>query len=147
MDTDAMLSMSLDDMIASKAKSKAEASGGGGGGGVGKIRATGRPVRKQQSQPYARVGGPRQMMSAPDNHVYVGNLAWDVTWQTLKDCMKQAGRVVKADVGADASGRSKVSGATSKKRSKKSAAAGSNFCRGGCPREGNVCGYELVRPS
>lgn len=112
MDTDAMLSMSLDDMIASKAKSKAEASGGGG---VGKIRATGRPVRKQQSQPYARVGGPRQMMGAPDNHVYVGNLAWDVTWQALKDCMKQAGRVIKADVGADASGRSKVSVAKSKK--------------------------------
>lgn len=112
MDTDAMLNMSLDDMIASKAKSKADASGGSGGG-VGKIRATGRPVRKQQTQPYARVGGSRQMMSAPANHVYVGNLAWDVTWQALKDCMKQAGRVIKADVGADASGRSKVSVAKS----------------------------------
>lgn len=114
MDTDAMLSMSLDDMIASKAKAKADSQGaaaGGGGGGVGKIRASGgRPVRKQQSQPYApRVAAPRVMMGAPQTHVYVGNLAWDVTWQALKDCMKQAGRVIKADVGTDASGRSKVS--------------------------------------
>lgn len=29
--------------------------------------------------------------------VYVGNLAWNVKWQELKDHMKQAGTVVHAD--------------------------------------------------
>ncbi|TYZ67181.1 hypothetical protein PybrP1_001675 [[Pythium] brassicae (nom. inval.)] len=42
--------------------------------------------------------------------VYVGNLAWNVKWQDLKDHMKQAGRVVHADVLEEASGRSKGCG-------------------------------------
>lgn len=38
--------------------------------------------------------------------VYVGNLAWDVTWQELKDHMRTAGDVIRADVMTNAEGRS-----------------------------------------
>lgn len=118
-DTDALLDMSLDALIASKAKSAKTRSqgtspvtGGGGrggrGGGGGKIRASGRAVRKQQIQPYVREISSRQSAGGFNNRVYVGNLAWGVTWKELKDCMALAGRVVKADVGTEASGRSKV---------------------------------------
>ena len=33
----------------------------------------------------------------PGTRVYVGNLAWNVKWQDLKDHMKQVGSVVHAD--------------------------------------------------
>ncbi|CAN0311428.1 unnamed protein product, partial [Discosporangium mesarthrocarpum] len=39
--------------------------------------------------------------------VYVGNLPFEATWKELKDHMKQAGDVVKADVALEPSGRSK----------------------------------------
>lgn len=42
--------------------------------------------------------------------VYVGNLSWKVRWQDLKDHMKQAGEVVRADVFEDFNGRSKGCG-------------------------------------
>eukprot|EP00607_Mallomonas_marina_P008480 CAMPEP_0182416912 /NCGR_PEP_ID=MMETSP1167-20130531/1310_1 /TAXON_ID=2988 /ORGANISM="Mallomonas Sp, Strain CCMP3275" /LENGTH=349 /DNA_ID=CAMNT_0024590089 /DNA_START=218 /DNA_END=1267 /DNA_ORIENTATION=+ len=38
--------------------------------------------------------------------VFVGNLAWDVAWQDLKDHMRSAGNVVRADVKLTADGRS-----------------------------------------
>lgn len=44
------------------------------------------------------------------NRVYVGNLDWKVSWQDLKDHMKSVGRVVRADILSDASGRSKGCG-------------------------------------
>jgi RNA recognition motif-containing protein len=49
-------------------------------------------------------------VSGSDNRrVYVGNLAYEVTWQDLKDHMKAAGLVVRADVLMDEpTGRSKV---------------------------------------
>jgi len=42
--------------------------------------------------------------------VYVGNLSWDVTWSELKDHMRTAGDVVRADVICEHNGRSKGCG-------------------------------------
>jgi RNA recognition motif-containing protein len=39
--------------------------------------------------------------------VYVGNLAWSVSWQALKDHMRQAGNVIRADIMEESQGRSK----------------------------------------
>ena len=45
------------------------------------------------------------------NRVYVGNLSWDVSWQDLKDHMKTAGNVIRADVMTEGEGgRSKGCG-------------------------------------
>lgn len=44
------------------------------------------------------------------SRVYVGNLKFEVSWQDLKDHMKQAGRVLRADVMTDSTGRSKGCG-------------------------------------
>lgn len=112
MDTDALLSMSLDDLIKVKAKRNRSAPGvGGGGRGVvgGKIRSvSGRGARQKQTHPYARETPPRYSVLNSNNRVYVGNLAWGVSWKELKDCMARAGRVVKADVPEGPGGRSKV---------------------------------------
>jgi len=40
--------------------------------------------------------------------VFVGNLAYSTSWQVLKDHMRKAGPVVRADVMTNADGRSKV---------------------------------------
>lgn len=48
--------------------------------------------------------------SDPGCRVYVGNLDWKVTWQQLKDHMRQVGQVVHADVMEEYSGRSKGCG-------------------------------------
>lgn len=49
--------------------------------------------------------------SVGGRRVYVGNLSYDVSWQGLKDHLRQGGlRVLKADVLADESGRSKGCG-------------------------------------
>jgi len=42
--------------------------------------------------------------------VYVGNLSWDVTWQDLKDHMREAGEVSFAEVMMEGQGRSKGCG-------------------------------------
>ena len=42
--------------------------------------------------------------------VYVGNLSWNVTWQDLKDYMRDAGEVVHAEVMTESDGRSKGCG-------------------------------------
>lgn len=52
-----------------------------------------------------RLGGGLQ---ATGNRIYVGNLAWTVEWQELKDHMRTVGKVVHADVLQDGDGRSKV---------------------------------------
>lgn len=39
--------------------------------------------------------------------LYVGNLPYSVQWQDLKDLMRNAGNVVRADIPADYQGRSK----------------------------------------
>jgi len=45
-----------------------------------------------------------------ENRVYVGNLAWGVSWKDLKDHMRQAGNVAFADVMLEESGRSRGCG-------------------------------------
>jgi len=45
--------------------------------------------------------------------VVVLNLPWSVSWQTLKDHFQQAGKVVRADVVSDESGRSRGFGTVS----------------------------------
>jgi len=45
-----------------------------------------------------------------DARVYVGNLAWETTWQELKDHMREAGDVVHVDILSEADGRSKGCG-------------------------------------
>lgn len=147
MDTDAMLDMSLDDLISKAKTSKSRgqpgsgggSSGGGGGGGggragarvqvaggrghgtraggrgrgrggAGKIVFNGRVTRRQQSLPYTREVPSNGPLGQAESRVYVGNLAWGVSWKELKDFMAQAGRVVRADVGIDpATGKSKAS--------------------------------------
>ena len=42
--------------------------------------------------------------------MYVGNLAWETTWQELKDHMREAGDVVHVDILCEADGRSKGCG-------------------------------------
>ena len=70
--------------------------------------------------PRSRYGGPaihhgnhQGVSSDPGSQsrrVYVGNLSWDVAWADLKDHMKQAGEVVRADVICEHNGRSKGCG-------------------------------------
>lgn len=106
LDTDAQLDMSLDALIATKgraSKNRAQVFSGSG-----KVRSSSRADRRQETAPYARDHLLKTTGSLP-NRLYVGNLAWGVTWKELKDHMKQAGRVVKADVATDPAGRSKVS--------------------------------------
>lgn len=105
MDTDAQLDMSLDALIAAKGKVQKNRSQGYSypGSGGGKVRSSGRADRRLQSTPYLS-----KPVGVPMKRVYVGNLAWGVTWKELKDHMKKAGWVVKADVATDLNGRSKV---------------------------------------
>lgn len=42
------------------------------------------------------------------NRLYVNNLSYETSWQTLKDHMRTAGNVVRAEIISDQSGRSKV---------------------------------------
>eukprot|EP00752_Nemacystus_decipiens_P011923 g10573.t1 len=55
-------------------------------------------------------GGAAPMPQATGNRIYVGNLAWTVEWQELKDHMRTVGKVVHADVLQDGDGRSKGCG-------------------------------------
>ncbi|KAL9183998.1 hypothetical protein ACHAXT_002084 [Thalassiosira profunda] len=63
--------------------------------------------------PYAK---PQAMVTdggdavSQNKRVYVGNLSWGVTWQDLKDHMRTAGEVVRADVLTGHDGRSKGCG-------------------------------------
>eukprot|EP00929_Paragymnodinium_shiwhaense_P009035 TRINITY_DN113061_c0_g1_i1.p1 TRINITY_DN113061_c0_g1~~TRINITY_DN113061_c0_g1_i1.p1 ORF type:complete len:232 (-),score=67.51 TRINITY_DN113061_c0_g1_i1:279-881(-) len=47
------------------------------------------------------------MSQSMNARVYVGNLDWKVSWQDLKDHMRQAGEVAFADIFQDSTGRSK----------------------------------------
>src|SRR3546814_11905915 len=48
--------------------------------------------------------------SASSGRVFVGNLSWEVAWQDLKDHMRQAGNVTRADVLRGPDGRSRGCG-------------------------------------
>lgn len=53
-------------------------------------------------------GGGNPAQDASGRRVYIGNLSWEVKWQDLKDHMRQAGDVVRADILEEpGSGRSK----------------------------------------
>ncbi len=66
-----------------------------------RVTPQGRSVRvSAAAEPYRR-------MSKPGNRVYVGNIDWKVSWQDLKDHMRNCGRVVRADILMDNKGRSK----------------------------------------
>jgi len=71
---------------------------------------TNRPVRKgrgsNRSIPYAKKGG----KGGNSSRVYVGNLTWATGWGELKDFMRAAGDVVRADVLEHPDGRSKGCG-------------------------------------
>jgi len=47
---------------------------------------------------------------AQGRRVYIGNLSWGVSWQDLKDHMREAGEVTRADVMTGSDGRSKGCG-------------------------------------
>ncbi|PHJ14804.1 rna recognition motif-containing protein, partial [Cystoisospora suis] len=64
-------------------------------------------VCQEEQQQQSREGAGN---AEPSCRVYVGNLSWRVRWQDLKDHMKQAGEVVRADVFEDFQGRSKGCG-------------------------------------
>jgi RNA recognition motif-containing protein len=72
--------------------------GGGGGGGSGSAYA----VAPASS---SGMGG-----GDPSHRVYVGNLAYEVAWQDLKDHMRNAGDVLRAEVMTMHDGRSKGCG-------------------------------------
>ena len=57
----------------------------------------------------ARRGAPAAIASEAGTKVFVGNLAFDVSWQDLKDHFRQAGEVIHADIMA-APGRSRAVG-------------------------------------
>ena len=44
------------------------------------------------------------------SRVFVGNLSFKTTWQGLKDHMREAGDVIRADIFSDPTGRSKGCG-------------------------------------
>ena len=48
-----------------------------------------------------------------DGAVYVGNLSWETSWQSLKDHFRSAGEVTHADVMTEPNGRSKGCGLVS----------------------------------
>ena len=53
----------------------------------------------------------RQIPPGVDSRrVYVGNLGWNVAWQDLKDHMRQAGEVIRAEIMQGPGGRSKGCG-------------------------------------
>lgn len=72
--------------------------------------------KKPRGRPFRFNRNNRTVFHQPENsdpscRVYVGNLAWEVTWMDLKDHMKQGGcEVTRADILATPDGRSKGCG-------------------------------------
>jgi hypothetical protein len=82
-----------------------------GGGKVGGRdgRSSGRSQR--QHKPYKTPRDRDDPMSSESRGVFCGNLSYETTWQSLKDHMRQAGEVTRADILTDrATGRSKGCG-------------------------------------
>jgi len=92
------------------------AASGGGGGKQHYNRQAGRGARRHQ--PYSRGYNQNKAIyhqsnehSDPSCRVYIGNLAWGVTWRELKDHMKQtACEITRADILSSPDGRSKGCG-------------------------------------
>jgi RNA recognition motif-containing protein len=82
-----------------------------GGGKVGgrEGRTSGRSQR--QHKPYKTPQDSDDPMMSASRGVFCGNLSYETTWQSLKDHMRQAGEVTRADILTDrATGRSKGCG-------------------------------------
>lgn len=77
------------------------------GGGKVSGRDSGRSGRRYA--PY-KTTGDEQSEESKSRRVFVGNLAWGVSWQDLKDHMREAGEVIHADVMTGPDGRSKGCG-------------------------------------
>lgn len=114
------MDMPLDNLV----QAQQDARGRGGGRSRGGKRYS---TRRDESTPYARRGGrigspsmgfnggfptngAAPVSAGPSNRVYVGNLPWQTSWQDLKDHMRKAGNVTRADVFIDETGRSKGCG-------------------------------------
>mmetsp|Transcript_50779 Transcript_50779/g.84160 ORF Transcript_50779/g.84160 Transcript_50779/m.84160 type:complete len:211 (+) Transcript_50779:39-671(+) len=93
------LSSSLDELIKGDRPS-----------GSGPMRRRDRESRdNRDSRPYSRPRDDRDRNGSSDvtNSVYVGNLPWSLDWRTLKEHMRSAGDVVRADIAAGDDGRSR----------------------------------------
>mmetsp|Transcript_1045 Transcript_1045/g.1620 ORF Transcript_1045/g.1620 Transcript_1045/m.1620 type:complete len:334 (+) Transcript_1045:70-1071(+) len=104
MEHQAKLDMSLDDIIAKDENNNA-------GQGFRRKGPYDRPARAR-AQNNVNGGGnaPPRGAAGSGNRVYVGNLSYDISWHELKDHMRLAGRVLRADVLQDETGRSKGCG-------------------------------------
>ena len=79
------------------------------GGGKVTDRGAGRSGRRYS--PYKTTGDSEEPNEDKGRRVYVGNLAWSVSWQDLKDhCKKSGEEVLRADVMTGPDGRSKGCG-------------------------------------
>jgi len=102
---DQKLNMDLNEVVSMQEKAERRPRGGG------RFRVGSRySARRDEPKPYSRRPFPAGTTAAvgSSTRVYVGNLAWQTSWQDLKDHMRSAGNVVRADVFQDESGRSKV---------------------------------------
>ena len=88
------LDMSLDQLMKRGSSRPAK------GGGPGKVTASSRAIRRPAPSAAAKSAGKGSGRAQPQGgkSVYVGNLAWDVSWQDLKDHFKTVGQVLNADV-------------------------------------------------
>ena len=88
------LDMSLDQLMKRGSSRPAK------GGGPGKVTASSRAIRRPAPYAAAKSAGKGSGRAQPQGgkSVYVGNLAWDVSWQDLKDHFKTVGQVLNADV-------------------------------------------------
>jgi len=103
------LDMNLDDVVSMREQGERRPRGGGrfrGGKRYSSRRDEVKPYTRRPSGGSSSVGS----SSSSSTRVYVGNLAWQTSWQDLKDHMRTAGNVVRADVFLDENGRSKGCG-------------------------------------
>lgn len=95
---DALLSKSLDEIIAERGDSGRRKSGA-------QRRSSGAHERAEKSSPYTKSAGGA---AASGPRVYVGNLAFDVDWKALKALFVRSGfNNARADVAQKEDGRSK----------------------------------------
>jgi RNA recognition motif-containing protein len=123
MDVDDQLGMSLGELMSKRGGGKERAGKGfggkGRGRGGGKMATSGRGSkrtgRQQAAAPYttrkrATATSETGFTGSSKKRVFVGNLSWDISWQELKDHMRQAGEVEFADVLTYSDGRSSGGG-------------------------------------
>ncbi|KAJ3060904.1 hypothetical protein HK102_009318, partial [Quaeritorhiza haematococci] len=87
--------------------------GSSGAPGTSDYRDGGSSYRPGGSEGYSKYSSGKRDPSRPSRRecrVYVGNLAYEVGWQELKDFMRKVGEVVYADILTQPSGRSKGCG-------------------------------------